>query len=193
MSTLKPPGELTLEDLFALPLAEQGEGTEEAEDPPNPVLPTVPEIIWGALFFFALWVVMRYVLLPPIQRTREERAAKIAQARESADQASTDRSAVQAEYDAAMAEARQEAARIVDAARAEAEEYRLQVVAEATAEVETRHSAAMAELEQARSAAVGSLRDDVTAVAVGAASSVLGRSIDPASHGATVQRYLDGS
>ena len=28
---------------------------EEAGDPPNPVIPVENEIVWAAIFFFALW------------------------------------------------------------------------------------------------------------------------------------------
>ena len=81
MSTLKAPEELTLQDLLALTEAEEGEEehgeeTHEEEEVPNPVLPTGNEIIWAAVFFFALWVLMRYVLLPPIQRITTRRGSR---------------------------------------------------------------------------------------------------------------------
>ncbi len=61
---------------------------EEAGDPPNPVIPVENEIVWAAIFFFALWALMKFVLLPPIQKAMENRAATIQSGKDAADAAS---------------------------------------------------------------------------------------------------------
>ncbi|MDH3753784.1 MAG: F0F1 ATP synthase subunit B [Acidimicrobiia bacterium] len=188
------PEELTLAELLALGEAEEGEAVEEEaeEEVPNPVLPTGNEILWAAVFFFALWAMMKYVLLPPIQRTRAERAAKISEARDAAGNASADIATAQADYDATINAARSEATSLVDAARAEADADRAEVMAAAEAEVATLRANAETELAEARATAMSALRDDVAAVAVGAASTVVGRDLDASSHRSIVDRILDG-
>lgn len=192
------PEELTLAELLAQAdeaavEENEAEAQEEDEAVVNPVLPSGAEILWALIFFAALWAAMKYILLPPVQKTRAERAAKIAAAKDAAGGASADVADKQAAYDATIATARSEATSLFDAARAEIEAHRATVVGAAEAEVVTLHESAAAELATARSAAVGALRSEVSAVAVGAASSVLGSSVDAGSAQSVIDAVLDGS
>ena len=90
---------------------------EEAGDPPNPVIPVENEIVWAAIFFFALWAMMKFVLLPPILRAMEERSSTIQSGKDAADER---RAALQAEADTEIAEMRRSAQAEIDQARAEA-------------------------------------------------------------------------
>ena len=42
----------------------------------NPILPVVNEMFWTLVFFAILWALMKFVLLPPVMRTFQERADK---------------------------------------------------------------------------------------------------------------------
>lgn len=183
--------ELSIDELLAAD-AEGEEGEAGSEEVPNPVLPTGNEIVWAAVFFFALWALMKYVLLPPINRTREERASTIAAAKDAVSGASSNVAEKQAAYDEAIAAARAEASEIIDQAHARAEAQRESVMEAAEAEVAELRAAAATELAEARAGAVGTLREQVASVAVGAASSVVGRPIDQASARSTIDRVLDG-
>jgi len=97
-------GELVVDE-FALVEAEEGEAKAE-EETVNPVLPTGWDMVYAVIFFCALWAAMKYVLLPPVHKVRDEREARIAAARDAADNASADMGSAQADYDAAMAGAR---------------------------------------------------------------------------------------
>lgn len=176
-------------DEFAIAAVEEGE--EAADDETvNPVLPTGGDIIYAAIFFVALWVAMKYVLLPPIQKVRAERAAKIAAARDAADNASADMGSAQADYDAAIADARAEAVSILEAARAEADAARSEVVGAAEEEAAQVRAAAEAEIAGARSSALGTLSGSVAEVAAGAASTVIGRPVDASAAQPIVDRAL---
>ena len=51
----------------------------------NPVVPDeIGEIVWGAIGFFGLWILMRYVCLPPLLRIRAQREQQIQADREAA-------------------------------------------------------------------------------------------------------------
>lgn len=176
-------------DEFAIAAVEEGE--EAADDETvNPVLPTGGDIIYAAIFFVALWVAMKYVLLPPIQKVRAERAAKIAAARDAADNASADMGSAQADYDAAIADARAEAVSILETARAEADAARSEVVGAAEEEAAQVRAAAEAEIAGARSSALGTLSGSVAEVAAGAASTVIGRPVDASAAQPIVDRAL---
>ena len=72
-------GEIVGDEEFAFVAVEEGEEGKE-EETVNPVLPTGFDMLYAFIFFVALWAAMKYVLLPPIQKVRAERAATIAAA-----------------------------------------------------------------------------------------------------------------
>lgn len=181
--------ELTGDELVAIAAVEEGEEAKD-EETVNPVLPTGSDIVYAAIFFVALWVAMKYVLLPPIMKVRAERAAKIAAARDAADNASADMGSAQADYDAAIADARAEAAAILESARAEADAARAEVVGAAEEEASQMRAAAEAEIAGARTTALGALSGSVAEVAAGAASTVIGRQVDVSAAQPIVDRAL---
>lgn len=108
---------------------------EEAGDPPNPVIPVENEIVWAAIFFFALWAMMKFVLLPPILRAMEERSSTIQSGKDAADAATAALGSARRDHEATLAEARAEANAILAGARAAADERRAALQAEADTEI----------------------------------------------------------
>jgi F-type H+-transporting ATPase subunit b len=167
------------------------EGAEKSGEVTNPVLPdNVGELFWGAIAFFSLWILMRYVCLPPLLRVRAQREQQIQADREAAAAAETAAEQVRRDYDATLAEARTEASRIIETARNAAEEQRAAKVATVDTEVAAEKQAAMAELDHARAAALGQLQGAVTDLAVTAASKVVQAPLDAESHRDTVEGYV---
>lgn len=185
--------ELTIEDLLvAAPIVEEGEaGVAAEEDVVNPVLPDGVEMIWAAVFFGLLWLAMK-ALVPQINRTRHERDAQIAAAKDAADNVEGNLGSAQADYEETISNARAEAARVMDEARAEVEADRAAKIGAVEAELADAKSAAMAQVETAKQQARASLQGDATQVAVGAASSVMGKQIDINSARPVVERILGG-
>ena len=162
----------------------------QAEDPVNPILPVWNEVFYTVVFFSLLYLLVRYVLLPPVQRTMDERAERIRQEREAALAARAGAGSAVSDFDDQLVGARAEAAAIIDAARVEAEQERQAILAAAEADVATQRAAAAAEIEAAKAQAMGQLQPQVVALAVGAASRVIGRPLDPAAQRPIVDRYL---
>jgi len=160
----------------------------------NPVVPDVKgEIFWGAVFFFLLWILMRYVCLPPLLRVRAQRDAQVLADNEAAEAAATQAEQVRRDYDATIAEARGEASRVLEEARSAAEAQRSQQVSAVETELASERQAAMAELDAERSAALGQLTGDVADLAVAAASKVVRTPLDAAAHRGTVDEYVNRS
>jgi F-type H+-transporting ATPase subunit b len=157
----------------------------------NPVIPTLNEMLWGAISFFALWILMRYVCLPPLMRVRAQRDAQVQADREAAAAAEEQAEQVRRDYDATLGEARSEASRIIEEARAAAEHERGQVVQAAESEVAAERQTAMAELDVARSAALEQIKGDVADLAVSAASKVVQSDLDVSANRATVDDYVN--
>ncbi|MFV0317147.1 MAG: F0F1 ATP synthase subunit B [Microthrixaceae bacterium] len=167
-----------------------------AEDPTaiNPVVPDdTGEIFWGAVGFFGLWILMRYWLLPPLMRVREQRRAKEIEDLQAAEEAKVAAEAVKRDYDATISEARQRASSVLEEARAEAEHERAAKISAAETEVAGRRQEAMAELEAARERAVAEMGPDVAELATTAASKVVEAPVDLEAHRGTVQSYVEGN
>lgn len=163
---------------------------ESTEDPPNPVIPEINEIVWAAIFFVALWLLMKYVLLPPITRAMESRANTIQGDRDAADAATASLGSTRRDYEASLADARNEANEIIAAARASADERRAALQAEADAEIAELRRGAQAEIDQARADALTGMRSDVASLAVGAAGAVLGRTLDVGAQQSVIDQAL---
>ena len=170
-------------------LALVAEGAEEG-DPPNPVIPELNEIVWAAIFFFALWALMKWVLLPPILRGLENRAETIQGDRDAADAAAAELGVARRDHEASLAGARAEATQILAEARAAADERRGVLQAEADAEIAELRRTAQAEIDQARAEALTSMRGDIAELAVGAASAVLARELDAAGQQSVIDQAL---
>jgi F-type H+-transporting ATPase subunit b len=160
----------------------------------NPVVPDeIGEIFWGAVAFFSLWVLMRYWLLPPLLRVRAQRREQEQADLEAAAAAEQQAEQVRRDYDATLAEARDEANQIIEMARAAAEHARGEKVAAAETEVAAERQSAMADLDSARTVAVQAMGGDVTDLAVAAASKVVDQPLDVATHRAAVESYVEGA
>ncbi len=173
---------------------EEDHGTEEghAEDEGivNPVIPEVNEIFWAALFFFALWALMKFVLLPPLMAVRAERDDKIRAAKDAADSVDSDLGSATSEYDAKISAAREEANSIIAGAREEADARRAELQGAADAEIAEMRAAADAELATARASALGDMRGDVGDLATQAAGAVMGSPVDRSAAQSTIDRVL---
>ena len=162
----------------------------EEEAPPNPVIPVENEIVWAAIFFFALWAMMKFVLLPPTLRAMEERSSPIQPGTAAADAATSALGSARRDHEATLAEARAEANAILAGARAAADERRAALQAESDTEIAEMRRSAQAEIDQARAEALSGMRGDVSSLAVGAAQIVLGRDLDAGNQQSVIDQAL---
>jgi F-type H+-transporting ATPase subunit b len=166
------------------------EAGEVAEEAANPILPVPSELFWGAICFFALWALVKFVLLPPVLQVMDERARKIRSDLDAADAARLSAGSAASEVHDQLADVRAEAASIVDAARAEAEAERATIMAAAEAEVAALHAEVAIEVEAARSQALAGVQPQIASLASQAASRVLDRPIDAGVAQPAVDRFL---
>jgi F-type H+-transporting ATPase subunit b len=176
-----------LEDLHVLlaqegeedPAETEGEAAAEEETGPNPISPEGKELIWGAGSFIVLALVMRFFLYPAMKKGIDARNAKI---RGQLDGAVATKAAAEsevAEYQAALADVRVEAARRIDAARQTLDAERQSRLGEVNARIAERRAAAAAEMEATRAGAQSQVVDAAADVAAAGAARLLGRTVDP--------------
>jgi F-type H+-transporting ATPase subunit b len=141
--------------------------------------------------FVLLWILMKFVLLPPMLKLFEERAAKQRDDLAAAAQATQETVDAETEYEAGLSGARAEALAKVEAARAEAEAYRQEKLAAAEADATATRAASAAAVAEARTAALAELQGSLADIAVGAAEAVTERPIDRDAQVQVIEDYVN--
>lgn len=174
-------------DAVVLAVAEPGEEATTREL----LVPATNELIWGTVAFAVFALFLAKYVLPIARRTLAERTAGIEGKLEQAERDRAEARVLLERYEAQLAEARDEAARI----RNDAQSQRAEIVEEARAEARTEArritEAAAAQITSERQAALADLRREVGTLAVDLAGRIIGESLDDeARQRGTVDRFL---
>ena len=175
-------------DLHSEEVHDKLEGCFEA---PSPIIPELNEIIWGGGAFLILFVVMVKKGFPAVKAAMDARADKIRDDLDAAEKAKTDAQSVHADYEARLADAKNEASRLIDEARGAADQVRADLVAKAEADISEMKSRATTEIEASRQQAIADLRAEVAGIALGAAEKVVQSSLDDDTQRRLVDQYID--
>jgi F-type H+-transporting ATPase subunit b len=149
--------------------AETASTGQPVDTGPNPIAAEPKELLWSAGAFLVLLVVMRYFLFPRLKKGMDERYASIRSNIEGADQVKSSARADVANYDAAVAAVRVEAAARVDAARQTLDSERTARLSEVNARIATARAEADAANNAARAAGQAQVASAVSTVVVQAA------------------------
>ncbi|WP_110588368.1 F0F1 ATP synthase subunit B [Microbacterium suaedae] len=165
--------------------------TVAAEEDPNPLIPAIYDIIWSAVCFIVILVVVWKVALPRLTTMLDARSAAIEGNIEKADEAQRKAEAALAEYTQQLADARREAGEIREGARADGKKIVDEAKAGAQVEADRITAAAHAQIEAERQSAMVSLRSDVGTLALDLAGNVIGESVnDDQKAQGVVDRFL---
>lgn len=150
-----------------------GDGEEK-----TPIVPHMPELIFGLVFFLLLLLFVWKVIWPKLEGVHAERTEAIQGGMEKAEKAQAEAEAAKREYEALLAEARSDAAQIREDARVQGaaivDELRGQGQSEATRITEAAHK----QIEAERQQAYVSLRGDVGRLSTDLASRIVGESLE---------------
>lgn len=149
--------------------AETASTSQPVDTGPNPIAAEPKELLWSAGAFFVLLVVMRYFLFPRLKKGMDDRYASIRSNIEGADHVKSSARADVANYDAAVAAVRVEAAARVDAARQTLDNERTARLSEVNARIATARAEADAANNAARAAGQAQVATAVSTVVVQAA------------------------
>jgi F-type H+-transporting ATPase subunit b len=162
-----------------------------AEPPPNPLIPAIPDLVWGGIAFVIVLVVFIWKVLPRLNALLDARSDAIEGGIKRAEVAEAAAEAKKGEYEAALAEARAEGAKIRDQARADGVKIVAAAKEQATLEANRVTANAQLQIEAERTAALISLRAEVGSLAIDLASGVIGESLsDDKRATAIVDRFL---
>ena len=157
----------------------------------NPLIPAEYDLIWSTVIFVALLIVVAVFVVPRLNTALDARAEAIEGGLKKAEEAQAAASAARDEYNAQLAEARAEAARIRDQARTDGAAILAELKEQAQAEANRITANAQVQIEAERAAALVSLRSEVGTLALDLASGVIGVSLsDDKKASALVDRFL---
>ena len=170
---------------------EQETAIADCFEAPNPLLPEINEVIWGAVGFFIVMGFLYWKGVPAIKATMAARTERIEGDLAAAEAQKNETSQVLADYKAQLADARNESARIIEEARQTADEMKQQLAARAQADIAELRQQAAADIESAKTQAIADLRGEVATLAIGAAEQVVQRNLDQDTNVALVEAYIN--
>jgi F-type H+-transporting ATPase subunit b len=165
--------------------------SEAAAEGPNPLLPHTAEIIFGFVFLILLAIAFAKIVVPRFEKAYADRTQAIEGGMNDAKQAQAEAKAALDKYNAQLAEARQEAAKIREDAREQGALIIAEMREQANTEAERIVTHARTQIDAERTQAVASLRREVGTMATTLASRIVGESLEEeARQRRTVERFL---
>lgn len=139
---------------------------------PSPIIPEMKELAWGAGAFIVFALLMRFLLFPRLKRGMDARYESIRSGHETADSTRQSARTEVAQYEAALAAVKAEAAKVVEAARTTLEGERQAQIGAANARIASQREEALARADAARTAARSQVESAV--------ADVVGRAVEVA-------------
>ena len=156
----------------------------------NPILPSVPELVWGISSFLVVFLLMWKFAFPAVKKGMDARTDRIRESLSSAEQAKTDAQSVLDEYQRQLADAKNESNRIIEEARQTADALRRDLMARAEADAADVRTRATADIEAAKDRAMEELRSQLTQLTIQLAELVVKRNIDRDANSRLIDDYI---
>ncbi|HEX3576735.1 MAG TPA: F0F1 ATP synthase subunit B' [Rhodopila sp.] len=163
--------------LLMLPAAAMAKGMPQL-DFSTPL--TISQVVWGAIIFIVLYIMLSRTGLPLVASVLEERAGKIAKDLDEARAAKASADAGMTEAEQATAKARAEAQAAINAALDEAKKAAAAQAEMLNARLDKQLQDAEAQIAQARAAAMSALRQVATETAATVVTRLTGTAPDAA-------------
>lgn len=154
------------------------------------IIPNTTEMWVNIAAFAVLFVVMWKVAFPPITKMLDARADKIRESIEKAEETRVEAERLLEEYRVQMAEARTEAAKVIEQGRTVAENMKNEIVAKAREEAQAEKAKAIEAIKSEKAAAMAELQASVADLSVAVAGKILGEKMTASDHEALIERYI---
>ena len=154
--------------LFAADTAPDGEASTQL----------VPPNVWAVISFAVVVFILWKKLIPVITGAMDDRAEKIREALEAADQAKADAEAAMATHQGNLETARQESRAIIEEGKRDAEKVKAQIVEDANKEAVEISQRVSREIELAKEAALDDLHQRSVALSIDLASKLIDKNLE---------------
>jgi F-type H+-transporting ATPase subunit b len=175
MKVLRRLGPVLMAGLVVLPSVAMAEGMPQL-DFKTPL--TISQVVWGAIIFVVLYLLLSRTGLPMVESVLQERAAKISKDLDEARAAKAGADAGMMQADQATAKARAESQSAINAALDEAKKAAAAQSETLNARLERQLQDSEAQIAQARAAAMSALRQVATETAATVVTRLTGTAPD---------------
>jgi F-type H+-transporting ATPase subunit b len=169
----------------------EGGSIDDCQKAPSPLLPSADEIIWGSLAFLVLLGAMWKFGVPAVRNMEQAREDRIRNDLEGAEKAHAEAEAEKSQYLAQIADAKNEAGRLIEEARQAAESVRADLIARAETEANEIRARAQADIANQRNQAMAQLRTDVASLSIDLAGRIVERNLDSDTNRQLVDSFID--
>jgi len=187
-TTTKPANQAAKECIDKL---EAGGTIDDCQKAPSPLKPENNEIIWGSLAFLVLLVAMWKWGVPAVRNMEHTREERIRNDLEAAESARVSAENEKAQYEAQIADARNEAGRIIEEARQAAESVRRDITSRAETEAQEIRDRAQADIANQTTQAMAQLRNQVAELSIDLAGRIVERNLDNDTNRKLVNSFID--
>lgn len=161
------------------------------EEPNNPILPAVNELIWGTLAFLVLVVLMSKLAFPAVKSAMDARTEHIRTAIDDADRTRSEAQTVLVDYQRQVADAKGEAGRIIEEARQTADTLKRDLTARAEAEAAELRQRNAEQIGAERQRVLAEMQGQVATLAIELAEKVVGGSLDQQRSLQLIEDYIN--
>ena len=156
----------------------------------KPVVTISWELLFQIINTVILFLVLKKILFKPVLNIIEKRENMIQEDLATGAKAKNEGIALKKEYEEKVSVAKEEGREIIKQATARAEEKSNQIISDAQAEAISLKAKASKEIEQQREQAVAEIRNDISDIAILAASKVLEEDIDKSKHEELIEKFI---
>jgi F-type H+-transporting ATPase subunit b len=157
----------------------------------NPIVPETKEIVWAVVSFVIVFALLAWKAWPAIKKAIADREAHIRTDLERAESAKTEAETSLAEYQQQLAEARNEAGKIIEEARLAADQVRKDLIARAEGEAAELRVRAQEDIRLATERALSDLQGRVAELSIELAEKVVERNLDRDTQIALIESYIN--
>jgi F-type H+-transporting ATPase subunit b len=166
-------------------------GAEHATETVNPILPATNEIVWGALSFLILLFLMVKWGFPAVKKGMDARAERIRASLDEAEKTREEASSILEEYQRQLADAKGQAARIIESARQDADRVRQDLKRQAEEEVADLRQRALADINAHVERVKAGLQSEVARLSLDLAERVVERNLDRDTNLRLIESFIE--
>ena len=157
----------------------------------NPIVPETKEIVWAVICFAIVFALLAWKAWPAIKKAIADREAHIQADLERAEGAKVEAESSLAEYQQQLAEARNEAGKIIEEARLAADQVRKDLIARAESDAADLRTRAQEDIRLATERAMADLQGRVAELSIELAEKVVERNLDRDTQIALIESYIN--
>jgi F-type H+-transporting ATPase subunit b len=154
------------------------------------ILPAPAELLWGAICFVVVAVLLTRFAFPALREAVEKREKTIQSSLEETESARNEAKELLEEYKKQLAEARSEANRVIEDARHQAEDVRKDIIARAEVDADEVVERAQEQIRAERDRTVQELQTQIADISIELAEKVVGRALDGEAQRELVDAYI---